>query len=122
MNTEVRDLLITIARKKGIIHYQELCDKCVLNLDMGNNPQDRLEIGRILGEISTYENNNKRPLLSALVLTRSGEEGDGFYKLCEELGKTGDWRKLKRDGIFAVQEINKCHNFWSDLSNYNKFK
>ena len=122
MNTEVRDMLIDIARKKGIIYYQELCDGCKLPLNMRDNPQDRLEIGNILGEISTYEHKNGRPLLSSIVLTRSGEEGDGFYKLCEELGKTGDWRKLKRDGVFAVQEIKKCHNFWSDLSNYNKFK
>lgn len=122
MNTEVRDMLIEIARKKGIIYYQELCDGCKLPLNMRDNPQDRLEIGSILGEISTYEYKNGRPLLSSLVLSRSGEEGDGFYKLCEELGITSDWRKLKRDEFFTVQEINKCHNFWSDLSDYNKFK
>jgi hypothetical protein len=122
MNTEVRSVLIEIARRRQIIHYQELSDRCSLGLNMHDNPQDRLEIGSILGEISEYENDHDRPLLSALVITRSGEEGDGFYKLCEYLGKTSDWKKLKRDGIFAAQEIQKCHDFWRNNDKYNKFR
>lgn len=122
MNTEVRDMLIEIARKKRIIYYQELCDGCKLPLNMRDNPQDRLEIGSILGEISTYEYKNGRPLLSSLVLARSGEEGDGFYKLCEELGITGDWKRLKRDGVFAAMEIKRCHEFWDDNTKYQNYK
>ena len=116
MNTRVREKLIEIASRKNIIHYQQLCNDCFLKLDMYNNPDDRKEIGRILGEISTYEFENDRPLLSAVVISTTGEEGDGFYKLCEELGITSDWRKLKRDEVFAVQEIQKCHDFWSNLT------
>ena len=115
-------MLIEIARKKGIIYYQELCDGCKLPLNMRDNPQDRLEIGSILGEISTYEHKNGRSLLSSIVLTRSGGEGDGFYKLCEELGIASDWRKLKRDEFFAVQEITKCHDFWKDDINFINYK
>jgi hypothetical protein len=122
MNTDVRNKLIDVARKKGIIYYQQLCDQCNLKLDMYNNPQDRLEIGRILGEITEYEYQYKRPLISAVVLTQTGEEGDGFYKLCEQLGITGDWRKLKNAGVFAVEEIKRCHEFWSNVSNYNSFR
>lgn len=118
MNKDIRNHLIEIARERQIIYYQELCDKCELRLNMRENPTDRLEIGRLLGEISTHEYQNGRPLLSALVLTKGGEEGDGFYKLCEELGITGDWRKLKKDGIFAAQEIQRCHDFWRDNTNY----
>lgn len=122
MNTYIRNVLIEIARKKQVIFYQELCDKCYLGLNMRENPADRLEIGRLLGEISKHEFQNDRPLLSALVLTKGGEEGDGFYKLCEELGITSDWRKLKRDGIFAAQEIQRCFDFWRDNTNYLNYK
>jgi hypothetical protein len=122
MNRTVRSYLIEIARKRQIVYYQDLCDACKLPLNMHDNPSDRTEIGRILGEISKYEHEHERPLLSALVLTRSGEEGDGFYKLCEELGLTGDWKKLKREGIFAAQEIKECHNYWRKEENYQKFK
>lgn len=122
MDKDIRNVLIEIARKKRVIYYQELCDKCQLGLNMRDNPSDRLEIGRLLGDISTNEFNNNRPLLSAVVITKGGEEGDGFYKLCQQLGLTGDWKRLKREGIFAALEIKKCHEFWSNNENYELFK
>ena len=123
MNSRVRNKLIEVAHKRGIIHYQELCDICSLKLDMRENPHDRLEIGKILGIIAEYEYKEGRPLLSAIVLSKwGGEEGDGFYKLCEELGITSDWRRLKKDDTFSVREINKCHEFWSDNDNYIMYK
>lgn len=63
---------------------------------------------------------NSKELQSIVV--ESGEEGDGFYKLCEELGITSDWQRLKRDETFAMTEINKCHDFWRDNNNYQSFK
>lgn len=122
MNTVVRDYLIEAAHKHGIVYYQDLCNACNLKLDMHNNPADRGIIGSILGEISRYEYENKRPLLSAIVLSKSGEEGDGFYKMCEQFGITGDWRKLKREETFAVAEIKKCHEFWSNPVKYKENK
>jgi hypothetical protein len=122
MNTRVREHLIEVSRKKGIIGYQELCNLCGLKLNMRDSPHDRGEIGRILGEISAYEYKHERPLLSAVVLSKSGEEGDGFFKLCEELGITGDWRRLKKDNEFVVTEINKCHEFWGKVENYIEHK
>lgn len=114
MNNKVREALIKVARSKKVIYYQELCNYCGLKFDMFNNPNDRREIGKILGDISIYEFDEGRPLLSALVISRNGEEGDGFYKLCEFLGITKSWKKLKNDGVFAVQEISKCHEYWAN--------
>jgi hypothetical protein len=112
MNNLVRSKLIEVAKKNSIIGYQELCDSCGLKLNMRENPSDRAEIGKILGEISAFEYYENRPLLSALVLSKSGEEGDGFYKLCQELGITKNWKKLKNDGVFSIEEIKKCHEYW----------
>lgn len=96
-----------------------LSDKCFLGLDM-QQIQDRNEIGLILGDISRFEHKNKRPLLSALVLRASDDyEGDGFYKLAEELGY-GDWKKLKREGIFEILQIKECIAKWGDDSYYLK--
>ncbi|WP_373707958.1 hypothetical protein [Kaistella sp.] len=114
MNNIVRNKLIEVSKNKSIISYQELCNACDLKLNMRDNPSDRGEIGRILGEISVYEFENNRPLLSAVVLSKNGEEGDGFYKLCEDLGLTKNWRKLKEEGIFSIQEIIKCHQYWAN--------
>lgn len=100
------------------MHYQTLCDDCNLRLNMKENPHDRLEIGKILGAISTHEHAKERPLLSALVVSAgSFDEGDGFYKLCEELGY-GEWRSLKRNERFAFDRMEECWHFWQNDNNY----
>ena len=118
MYTIVRAYLIDKSRKGKIAHYQELYNDCNLKLNMHDNPAHRAEIGRILGEISTHEHQAGRPLLSAVVLSTNMEEGDGFYKLCQELDITQDWRRLKRDDTFSAIEIRKCFDFWQDNNNY----
>ena len=124
MNTTVRNYLIELARNRTnqTVNYQQLCYDCKLHLEM-SIPNDRLVIGEILDEISRFENaKEQRPLLSALVIRKGDNfEGDGFYKLAQSLGK-GDWKKLKRDGMFEIMEIKKCVEFWSDPVRYNKFK
>jgi hypothetical protein len=89
---------------------------------MRENPHDRKIIGRILGDISAFEFENGRPLLSSLVL-RAGDnyEGDGFYKLAEELG-FGSWKRLKKEGTFEIEQMKKCIEFWTNNSNYHKYK
>jgi hypothetical protein len=124
MNQKVRNYLIEVSRKKSnpIVTYQKLSDDCKLGFNMQENPYDRKKLGEILGEISIYEHNFGRPLLSALVL-RSGDhyEGDGFYKLAEELG-FGNWKKLKNEELFEIKQINSCIEFWQDEANYIKYK
>lgn len=109
MNARVRGYLIEKARQRTnqTVTYQQLSDDCGLGFNMQENPSDRLAIGGILGDISVHEYNHTRPLLSALVI-RSGDsyEGDGFYKLAETLGY-GNWHRLKRDGVFEVQQISE---------------
>ena len=125
MNFKVRSYLIELARQKTnqTVGYQKLSNDCNLGLNMQNSPQDRIEMGTILGDISKFEfNNGKRPLLSALVI-RIGDktEGDGFYKLADELG-FGKWTDLKKDGLFEIIQIKECIEFWSNNDNYLKYK
>jgi len=122
MHLASRAFLVELARhpRKNIIHYQEFCKKCGLPYDM-SIPYDRKEIGRVLGEISAFEFKRDRPLLSALVVSTNFEEGDGFFKLCEELGM-GSWKSLKQDPGFSAIEMNRCTNYWLDDWNYLKYK
>lgn len=124
MNKKVRSYLIELSRNRNnqTITYQQLSDNCDLKLDMRDNPSDRKIIGEILGEISTFEHENSRPLLSSLVI-RAGDcfEGDGFYKLAEKLG-FGNWKGLKKIGYFEIEQMNKCIDFWKNDSNYHKYK
>ena len=107
----VREILISAASNRSIIHYTELCRKATLNLDMGI-PADRGKIGNILGNISSYEHELGHPLLSSIVITVNGEQGDGFFRLAEELGY-GDWQKLKKGKKFEYDMMNKTHDFWA---------
>ena len=54
MNNLVRSKLIEVAKKILLSVNQELCDSCGLKLNMRENPSDRAEIGKILGEISAF--------------------------------------------------------------------
>lgn len=98
-------------QKKQLIYYSDLCKTANLRLDM-SIPADRGKIGEILGHISRYEHANGRPLISSVVVSRSMEQGDGFFKLAEELG-FGSWKKLKNEKKFEYDMINKAYNFWS---------
>ena len=122
MNENVRQKLIELARKERTIGYQELSDACRLNLDMRESEFDRAEIGRILGEISRFEHKHKRPLISSLVIGKGDHyQGDGFFKLAEELG-FGNWKKLQSDVTFEMGQINSSFAFWKEDSNFNRFK
>lgn len=121
MNYIVREYLIDLAAHRQTIGYQKLSDACHLGLDMQASQYDRTEIGKILGEISSFEHENGRPLISAIVVHQgTGYEGDGFYKLAEELG-FGPWRTL-RDSAFDAEQINLCFEFWNNHENYNNYK
>lgn len=122
MNEKVRIHLIEIAHKCKTITYQELSDECKLGLIMRESVYARAEIGRILGEISAFEHNNNRPLISSLVISKGDNyQGDGFYKLSEELG-FGNWKKLKADISFEIGQMNACYDFWKNPTNYSKYK
>lgn len=110
----VRDILISVASKRSIIIYSDLCQKAALKLDM-SIPADRGKIGDILGNISTFEYNSGRPLLSSVVTTVNGEQGDGFFKLAEILG-FGEWKKLKKTGVFEIEMMKKTHDYWNKNS------
>lgn len=119
MNTRVRSYLIDVARNRTAptTTYQRLSDECNLGLQMQEKPSDRNTLATILEEISVFEHQNSRPLLSSLVLRASdNQEGDGFYKLAEKLG-FGDWQALKR-GEFAITQINECIAYWTDNNNF----
>ena len=122
MNQTVRAHLIEIARKSKTITYQELSDQCKLGLVMRESEFARAEIGRIIGDISKYEHSKQRPLISSLVIGKwDSAQGDGFYRISEELG-FGNWKKLKADISFEIGQMNACYSFWKDDTNYIKYK
>lgn len=122
MIKDIRNKLIELARQKTTWTYSQLNEQLMLGLNFDNG-HDRDVIGEWLGEVSIHEFNNQRPLLSALITHKNGmrEQGDGFYKLCEDLyGKK--WQDLKANKKWENQMIAECYEFWTNPDKYKRFK
>lgn len=79
--------LITAARYRGTVMYQELAQ--IMGLPLSGNHMQR-ELGQILGEISEDEHSRGRPMLSAAAVGTSGMPGAGFFGLANDLGSLDD--------------------------------
>lgn len=123
MNTKVRKYLIEAARQKGkFVYYSEVVSDCGLKFNL-RNTNGQKQLNQILDDISSFENNAGRPLLSAMAIykdIRKNDHGDGFYYMAEKLGK-GNARKLKRD-LYGFMEAESCRKFWQNDDVYTKFK
>lgn len=121
MNVRVRNKLIQLARtNSNPITYQRLITEAELGLNVDISHEKSM-LGEILSEISVKEHKQGRPLLSAMVQVKSNKgQGDSFFKLCEGLGY-GDWKELKKDKDFIVEQRAQCIEFWSNDENYEKF-
>ena len=108
MYEEIRQKLIQAAKEGSIVRYEELAPALGLKLERDH---DRAEIGRVLGEISKEEVAAERPMLSALVVHKGGDEmpGSGFFSLAQELAryKGGD-RK-----VWWAMELKALYEYWS---------
>ena len=80
---EARSILVSYAQRKTPLSYSELCDKMtIINFD----PHDS-RLAHFLGQISTREHEEGRPLLTALVVHKHDfSPGKGFFKLAQSLG------------------------------------
>lgn len=119
MVREIRQEIINIAVIKGATcTYSQLNDIIGLGLDF-ENTSDRTLIGDWLDEVSKHEYKLGRPILSSLVLRKSGGKkyGDGFGKLIAEL--FGDsYNNSKHHELLK----NECYEFWGDRNKYLKYK
>jgi hypothetical protein len=122
MTDTIRRKLIELARSKTTWSYTQLNEQLDLKLNFKYD-YDRVTIGDWLEDISVFEFEKKRPLLSALIIHKGTdkEQGDGFYKLCERLYKK-PWQDLKADKNFEIEKIKECFSFWKDNENYKKYK
>jgi hypothetical protein len=106
MHQAIYERLRQIAKAQNTTTYSEVAP--LAGLDMAN-PADRNEIARILGEISSFEHGQGRPMLSAVVMLQGDNmPGQGFFTLARELGlyTGGD------DLTFFARELARVHASW----------
>jgi hypothetical protein len=113
MNNEIRDLLIDRAKIKAPVAYGTIMQQ----LELDNNiPEDRNRLSYELAEISRFEYEQGRPLLSAMVMYEGLKSfGKGIYKLGEELG-LGLAEELENQN-FAYDMQKRCIDYWRSNSN-----
>ena len=106
MHQQIYERLVLVARQQDVVTYTDIAPLAELSMD---NEADRLRIGGILGEISSSEYRQDRPLLSAVVIHRDNNiPGLGFFTLARELGLYhGD-----NDFMFFAQELRRVHDYW----------
>lgn len=103
--------LTTAARYRGTVTYQEIAQ--IMGLPLSGSHMGR-EVGYILGEISEDEHLQGRPMLSAVAVGVSGEPGEGFFGLANDLGKkTGATADDKRK--FWQTEKKTAYKTWQTV-------
>ena len=123
MNYRLRKYLIEVARQKDkFAFYSDIVEDCELRVNL-RSEHGRKQLTALLGEVSEFENERGRPLISAMAIykdSRHNDHGDGFYMVAEKLGK-GTFKKLKYD-LYGFAEAAACRRFWQDEGNYEKYK
>lgn len=113
MNEKMREVLIETAREGKLITYSELKSKCDLDLDFEQS-KDRSILGDILGEISTAEVNQGRPMLSSVVTLKSQtplSASYGFFTLARNLQLLDSTNK-KEEYFFWIETLKKVYEEW----------
>lgn len=114
MNNLVRQYLIEIARQpQKTVSYSDVVNDCKLNFNL-KSPPDRIKLGGLLGCISEFEHEHNRPMLTSLVVHKGGKvPGSGYGDLS---AYSGNYKAQD-----AVQEMQKCWDFWQKDENYKKY-
>ncbi len=98
------------ARLGCTVTYGEIAPLANLNMEL---QVDRNKMSEILAEISTYEHENSRPMLSAIVVHKdSGYPGKGFYELARFLSLYQGHGEFS-DLDFFTREVKKVFSYWS---------
>ncbi len=74
-------VLIDVAKAESLITYRQVAQRIHIPLE---NEADVAHLSQILGEISTREHHEERPLLSVVVVQgewagKPNQSGDGFF-------------------------------------------
>jgi hypothetical protein len=103
---EIRLVLVEKAKSRTMIPYSDLVG---LVKAVHFNAFDQ-RLFAILGQLSVDEHEDGRPLLSVLVVHKTGDmkPGDGFFELAEALGRdTSDVLKA------WITEVQKVYQYWN---------
>lgn len=111
MNKDLyKTLVATASSEKATITYSEVAQ--LLNLSM-RHTEDRQKLAGLLDEISRSEHEQGRPMLSAVVVHKDGNQmpGSGFFDLAQKLNLLNS-RSTNSELTFWVEELKSVRNHW----------
>jgi len=109
---EVYCELLNAARDGKTINYKPVAHIMGLALGKPMGHHWANETGKMLGEISEYECEHGRPMLSAVVVNKTTKKpGPGFSHLARELGKLDSSSPDAENGFWET-ELQKVYNTW----------
>jgi hypothetical protein len=107
MHEKIYRFLVDVAKRRDCTTYAELAKMAGFNASQAGS---HAKVDAILAEISTFEHQQGRPLLSAVVLCDDANKTHlGFFTLARELRLNED-----DDVEFFIQELRRVHNYWSN--------
>jgi alkylated DNA nucleotide flippase Atl1 len=105
----VREELIRKANNREIVAYMTIAR--LIGIEQPGNHMAR-EVGHVLGEISEDEVNQRRPMLSAVVVRDNDEyPGDGFFTLARQKNLLAENTELA-ERTFWENELNAVYQEW----------
>jgi len=103
----VYEQLKKIARNQKTTSYSEMGE--LVGLDMSTDI-GRIRIAQILDDINRHEDNEGRPLLSAIVIRKDyNMPGTGFFDCAIALGRYNG----NDDIVFWTRELNEVLKYWA---------
>jgi hypothetical protein len=107
MDHTLYDRLVDIARKRTYTTYTDVAPLVGLDMEIA---ADREHMSLLLTEIARFEEENRRPMLTAVVIHRSDNiPGEGFFTIAKEFGRFDGRDKLR----FWVDALNEVHIHWA---------
>ena len=105
----LRETLIDMARRRDVIFYRPVADLLGIVTDRLDHCSELFDA---LDEVSTYEHEHGRPLLSVVVVHKEGDRqpGDGFFKMAK---RNGVQQPDEDNETFFVAELNRAHDYWA---------
>ena len=125
----IRSYLIEIAKNNDTVFYSDISEVLNLGYDFSNDFKAGILFGNELSEISRYEINKGRPLLTFIVVNKLKDKNYNqhlpskmFYNKTKRFTQyKTDFRTKTNLEIFNEQS-KLLFDFWSDSQNYQKYK
>lgn len=97
-----------LARHQQMTNYSAIAPLAGLDME---NPGHRDEMRELLGKISTYEHQQGRPMLTAIVVHKHDNiPGHGFFELARHLGLLSAGED---ELAFFCREVAQVHSSWA---------